>query len=240
MNNILVIMPIYNTVEYLRGAIESVLQQIDINVHLVMVDDCSTDGSLNISNEYADRENVTVLTNEINRGAYYSRNRGLELLNDGNYNFFTVHDSDDLSDICRYQKVIESFDTNTNIIAMQTSYVRLEEQYIVNNIPDLSKGTYRDTGEGIAIYKKEVFDELGYYDNTRFSGDTDYWMRTQAYCMNNSPYKVSFFKEPLYIAIKRENNLSAIYTNRQKYWKKISDEVKQMQRMNNFQRNKFD
>lgn len=240
MNNILVIMPIYNTASYLRWAIESVLQQKNVNVHLVMVDDCSTDRSLDIAIPYSENENVTLIKNETNRGTYYSRNRGLDLLKENKYDFFTVHDSDDISDVERYSKALNMFHSNKTIMGLQTSYIRLEQKHIVNNVPDLSRGTYRTTGEGIAIYRKHIFDSIGYYDDTRFSGDTDYWMRTNAYCNANPPYCVSFFKDPLYIAIKRDNNLSAKYTDRRKYWNTIAIQLEEMKRNNDFKRQKFD
>ena len=78
MDKVLTIIPIYNKGEFLEGAIESVLQQTHKNIELVLVDDCSTDKSLEIAKSYEHLDNVTVLRNSKNRGCYYTRNKGLK------------------------------------------------------------------------------------------------------------------------------------------------------------------
>lgn len=231
-------MPVYNTEKYLRRAIESVLQQIDVNIHLALVDDASTDGSFEVINQYKDRDNVSVFKNTENRGVCYSRNRGMELLKKGDFDFFTVHDSDDMSDITRYKKVLDEFDKDVNIIGIQTGYIRLDEKYITDEL-DLTHATYESAGEGIAIYRKWVFDEVGYYDNTRFSGDTEYWWRVKMFCSINTQYKLSFFGTPQYIAIRRNDSLTNVHRSRNAYFKKMFDDIKQMKIANNFWRDKF-
>ena len=50
-----VIMPVYNTAAYLREAVESILAQTDPDFELLLIDDGSTDGSLELLEEYARR-----------------------------------------------------------------------------------------------------------------------------------------------------------------------------------------
>ena len=52
-NLISVLVPCYNTERYLRSCIESILNQTYKNIEVVIVNDGSTDGSLDIMNEYA-------------------------------------------------------------------------------------------------------------------------------------------------------------------------------------------
>ena len=55
--DISVIMPVYNTNEkYFREAIESILNQTFSDLELIIVDDCSTDNSRNILEEYAQKD----------------------------------------------------------------------------------------------------------------------------------------------------------------------------------------
>ena len=72
-----IISPVYNTSEYLDKFLNSVLTQSFGDFELILVDDGSTDGSLNICKEYANKDNrITVLTQQ-NQGAGPARNNGI-------------------------------------------------------------------------------------------------------------------------------------------------------------------
>ena len=49
-----VIMPVYNVEKYLKEAIDSILNQTYENIELIIIDDCSTDGSKDIIKSYND------------------------------------------------------------------------------------------------------------------------------------------------------------------------------------------
>lgn len=70
-----VIMPCYNAEKYLTQAIESVFSQTYSNVELIVIDDGSTDGSINILRTYGDR---LTLLEQNHQGPYPARNRGLK------------------------------------------------------------------------------------------------------------------------------------------------------------------
>lgn len=235
MNKILVIMPVYNTEKYVGNAIESVLQQTHQNLHLVIIDDGSTDNSYEVIKEYESNERVTVLQNEENRGCYFSRNRGLTYLDDS-YNFFTIHDSDDISDVERFEILMDQFMySSQNLLGMKTTYIRVDTNYE----PIVPKDVY--SSEGIAIYHKSVHDILGFYDNTQFGGDTDYWWRLQRFCKLNTGYKLDISKNILYLAVLRndDSNLTKKYkvgTDRQPYMKRLRQEISQMNKKEDFYR----
>ena len=87
-----VIIPVYNTEEYLPQCIESILNQTWPDIQLILVDDGSTDGSYRICLDYAARHlNIEVYHQE-NQGVSAARNTALEHLR-GEYVFFV--DSDD-------------------------------------------------------------------------------------------------------------------------------------------------
>lgn len=89
-----VVMPVYNAERFLRQAIESVLMQTYENIELIMVDDCSQDGSLQIMSEYEARDNrVHVVKCEKNQGVAHARNCGIRRA-DGEY--IALLDSDDV------------------------------------------------------------------------------------------------------------------------------------------------
>ncbi|HIK58508.1 MAG TPA: glycosyltransferase family 2 protein, partial [Nitrospinaceae bacterium] len=58
-----VCIPTYNYAKYLPEAIESVLKQSYDNYELIIVDDCSTDNSANVINEYAKKDQRIVFKN---------------------------------------------------------------------------------------------------------------------------------------------------------------------------------
>jgi len=239
MNKILVIIPAYNKEEFLEGAIESVLQQTHKNVELVVIDDCSTDKTLEIAKSYEHLNNVTVLSNSINRGCYYTRNRGLEYFKDKEWDYFTIHDADDLSSVDRFKMVLKQFNNNT--LGIKTTYVRVNKQLEPHLTPQGDKIDIY-ASEGIALFSRKVFNTLGYYDNTRFSGDTDYWWRLEAFCKTHPQYNLTISHDQLYLAVVHGNNLTlqVPVSNRGDYYKKIQTEIQQMIQTGNFYRDIFE
>ena len=89
-----VLMTCYNREQFLPAAIESVLWQTFEDFELIIVDDRSTDGSVEIAREYARRDHrIRVVVNETNLGDYPNRNRAASLAR-GQY--IKYHDSDDV------------------------------------------------------------------------------------------------------------------------------------------------
>lgn len=73
-----VIIPNYNSEKFIAETIESVLAQTYENFELLVIDDCSSDGSAAILEEYAKKDSrIRLFRNERNRGAAYTRNVGL-------------------------------------------------------------------------------------------------------------------------------------------------------------------
>lgn len=73
-----VVIPTYNSGEYIEKAIVSVLQQ-DIELELIIIDDCSTDQTAQIVDKYMELGNVLYVRNTSNLGVAQSRNKGVEL-----------------------------------------------------------------------------------------------------------------------------------------------------------------
>ena len=77
MNDLVsIIMPSWNTAQYISEAIESVLKQSYSNWELIIVDDCSTDNTISVVNKYKDNR-IRLFQNKENLGAAYSRNFAL-------------------------------------------------------------------------------------------------------------------------------------------------------------------
>lgn len=87
-----VIIPIYNTSEYLRECLDSAVNQTLKEIEIICVNDGSTDNSLDILKEYAEKDNRFTIISHKNQGLSCARNNALEISN-GEYIVFL--DSDD-------------------------------------------------------------------------------------------------------------------------------------------------
>lgn len=92
-NLVSIIMPSYNTAQYIEKTIKSVLDQKYTNWELIIVDDCSTDNTDEVVKKYLNDKRIKYLKNEQNSGAAISRNRALRAAR-GQWIAFL--DSDDL------------------------------------------------------------------------------------------------------------------------------------------------
>ena len=63
-----VIIPIYNSEKYLRRCLDSVVNQSVRDYEIILIDDGSTDGSLDICNEYAERNRNIKVIHKLNGG----------------------------------------------------------------------------------------------------------------------------------------------------------------------------
>ena len=92
MTKISVIVPVYNTHDYLNECIDSVLNQSLADFELICIDDGSTDDSLDILKDYEKKDTKVQVISQENRGLGASRNVGLNIAQ-GEYVMFL--DSDD-------------------------------------------------------------------------------------------------------------------------------------------------
>ena len=93
-----VVIPVFNTREYLGICLDSVLGQTQSQIEVVLVDDGSTDGSLDIEREYAARDPRIRLITQSNLRQGTARNRGLSIAR-GKYVYFMDSDDAIVSDL---------------------------------------------------------------------------------------------------------------------------------------------
>jgi len=93
MPKVSVIIPVYNTKEYLAQCLDSVINQTLEDIEIICIDDASADDSLKILNEYSAKDRrIRVLHNEISKSALGARKKGV-MEATGEYIMFL--DSDD-------------------------------------------------------------------------------------------------------------------------------------------------
>ncbi len=92
MPSVSVIVPLYNKIRYLSDMLDAVLEQTFTDFELIVIDDGSTDGSGEIADHYAAKDDRIKAVHIPNGGVSHARNTGLDLAN-GKY--ITFLDSDD-------------------------------------------------------------------------------------------------------------------------------------------------
>ena len=88
-----IVLPVYNGAKYLRESIDSVISQTYKNWELIIVDDCSTDETADISKEYAQKDSrIRYFHNDINLRLPRNLNKGFSLAK-GDYLTWTSDDN---------------------------------------------------------------------------------------------------------------------------------------------------
>ena len=92
MQDISIIIPVYNTEKYLHRCIDSILQERRVGIELILIDDGSTDESFSICKKYQEKDNRIIILKKRNEGQGIARNLGISISN-AKYLYFI--DSDD-------------------------------------------------------------------------------------------------------------------------------------------------
>lgn len=169
-----VIMPVYNSGEYLKTAVESILNQSLREIELILVDDGSTDGSSERCDEYAAKDSRVVVIHQKNGGICNARNAALKIAR-GEYIGFSDHDDEFGEGFldAAYKKAIE---TNAEIVKVSKKVLVTLDRKIVkersNCLPDVVLG------------KKEILEN--YFD---------LFTRLKINCVWDSLFKTSFLRE---------------------------------------------
>ena len=104
MVKVSVIIPVYNTEKYIRASLDSIINQTLNEVEIIAVNDGSTDQTLEILREYADKYDAITVINQLNSGQSVARNKALQVAS-GKYVYFM--DSDDLVSICMLEELFD-------------------------------------------------------------------------------------------------------------------------------------
>lgn len=127
MPKVSVIVPVYNSEQELRDCLDSLVEQTEKDIEIIVIDDGSTDNSPKIEAEYQKKyPNVKVYRNERNLGQSETRNRGIELA-EGDYIAFL--DSDDYVNPGMYEELYQAAVDNNmpELIVTGLSFVKGNE-----------------------------------------------------------------------------------------------------------------
>ena len=128
-----IIIPVYNTEEYLPKCLESAINQSFQDIEIIVVDDCSLGNCKEIVESYQKKDNrIVYLKNDINRGTYHTRENGTKHAQ-GEYILYV--DSDDSADIDLLRNTHKTLLENPDLILYDTISVKAsgEEKAIWTN-----------------------------------------------------------------------------------------------------------
>lgn len=146
-----IIVPVYNIIQYLPKCLDSILSQTLRDIEIICVDDCSTDSSFSILEEYKSKDDrIKLLKLAKNYGQGYARNRGIEIAQ-GEYIGFV--DGDDYIDPNYFEALYNSAVKNNADISV-ASILKHKKNYKKYNV----------------IYKKEGIAE-NIQDKIKLCGD---------------------------------------------------------------------
>lgn len=187
-----VIIPVYNVSDYLNQCLTSVLNQdVDYSDYeAIIVNDGSTDGSLTIAKNFADKYENIIIVSQKNQGLSAARNMGLSLAK-GDYVWFV--DSDDYIEKNCLKEIICTLYKN-NLDGLRLRHIRDVDGKRLYDQRKLSKGvisgqdclknhrTYREAA-WLTIYKRSILDEHGLkfiegkiHEDTEFTPKAYYYL----------------------------------------------------------------
>lgn len=189
-----ILLPVYNNKDDIINSIKSIINQTLNNSEweLIIIDDSSDDGTFQIVENFLKlkdnkKYNIKHIRNEINKGTYISLNEGINIAK-GRY--LTFLGSDDKLNCKMIEKQVNILDNNDKYVATISGGLRENK---------------RLCGESTLFYRKNIINEMGYYDSVRFAADTEFKERIfKVYGKN----KVFISNEILYYAKCRPNSLT--------------------------------
>ena len=120
-----ILVPAYNTEKYIAKAIQSVLDQTYQNIEFIVIDDASTDRTVDVVQSFSDSR-VRLFQNESNRGVSYSRNRGI---NEAKGEWVVPLDADDWYAPERIEKLLQiAEERNADLVADNLYFVSDETE----------------------------------------------------------------------------------------------------------------
>ena len=189
-----VIMTTYNVQDYVHRAIMSILNQTYKKLELIIVDDNSSDNTIEIIKKINDPR-IKLYRNTINSGTYFCKNYGIT---QSRGSFIAIQDSDDHSSPVRIEKQLNEFSNNPETQIVKCQYVRVTPKGKILTEP---KAAFQ-----ASMIRKEVFDTMGYYDTVRVAADDEFDCRAKIVFGRK---KIRIIPELLYYNLMREDSLTS-------------------------------
>lgn len=148
MNKVSVVIPVYNSDQFIKECLDSVINQTYKNIEIIVVDDCSSDNSVKIIKSINDKR-IKLIRLKHNVGVATARNKGIEIAT-GDYLCFL--DSDDYWYLDKIEKQLK-FIKDRSFIYSKYIYLRKNGKHIAKVPKSL---TYNELLKNSAIFTSTV------------------------------------------------------------------------------------
>ena len=179
-----VLMTAFNREEYVGPAIESVLAQTFTDFELIVVDDCSTDGTVEAVRPYLADPRVRLVQNERNLGDYPNRNHAASCAAG---EFIKYHDSDDLMYphcLAVLVGLLRDEPSAAFAISAQRSWPGGPSPMLLTPRLAYEREFFGlglvNFGPASALFRRDVFDALGRFPEAGPHSDMQFWLKACA------------------------------------------------------------
>lgn len=174
-----VVLPVYNGEKYLREAIESILNQTYRNMECIVVNDGSSDSTLEILLNYQDKDNRIVVISRENRGLVTSLNEAIQISHGA---YIARMDADDVAHLDRIEKQVCYMENQKDVYLLGTNYSLIYEEDVNEEVMKAAQGTHRRSQAAIdredwflstnetmkfihptVMMRRDLFDKVGFY-----------------------------------------------------------------------------
>ena len=214
-----IIIPVYNTEQYVAACVDSVLSQTDVTLEVILVDDGSMDSSPAICDRYAATHDNVRTIHIKNSGPATAKNEGLRLAK-GHY--IALTDSDDRMEPLMLSKMVAAgYAHDADIVCC--NYKQVDEAGNVSHLNSTGQTLVLDHEKGLVhffskdkiysqcwtkLYKRQMLEEHHITNDLGLRTDEDFIFNIRAFGCARTTVIVD---EPLYCYTHRQNSLAHAY-----------------------------
>lgn len=181
--SISVVMSVYNGATYVAKSIDSILAQSFKEFEFIIVNDGSTDNTLEVLQGYADQDDRIVIIDQDNTGLTKALNIGIK---EAKGKYIARQDADDIALIDRFEKQFRIMEKNKNIVLCGGTSIDIypdghRDIWRYQDEEALKRSVFFKTPfpHSTAFIRANVFDRLEklYDEDYKTSQDTEFWIR---------------------------------------------------------------
>lgn len=198
-----IIIPNYNGRHFMEPCLKSLSRQSCKDFRILVVDNCSTDGSLDFMRETYPNIQVEALGK--NYGFSYAVNKGIKMADTP---YVILLNNDTVVEKHYVEEMLKAIKRNRKIFSVSSKMIQLYHPELIDSAGDLytllgwgicrgvgrSVENYKKRGQifsacaGAAIYRRSVFEKIGYFDENHFAylEDIDIGYRAKIYGYQNT------------------------------------------------------